>query len=67
MTARIIPIRKAPDPTPGPSHNVSARGLFVPYRGASTVCPGCGRSNWWVGRVTSECAFCATAIGIVHG
>lgn len=25
-------------------------------------CPGCGRSNWLVGRVTAECAFCSTAL-----
>lgn len=34
----------------------------APYRGAGTECPGCGRSHWHVGRITAQCAFCATAI-----
>jgi hypothetical protein len=25
-------------------------------------CPGCGRSHWYVGRITAECGFCGTAI-----
>jgi hypothetical protein len=25
-------------------------------------CPGCGRSQWIVGRVSAECAFCSTAL-----
>ena len=25
-------------------------------------CPGCGRTNWHVGRSTAECAYCATAV-----
>jgi hypothetical protein len=25
-------------------------------------CPGCGRSQWHIGRSTAECAFCSTAI-----
>jgi hypothetical protein len=25
-------------------------------------CPGCGRSQWLIGRMTAECAFCSTAI-----
>jgi hypothetical protein len=40
------------------------RGYSVLYRGASTPCPGCGRSHWHVGRLTAECAFCAVALGI---
>lgn len=31
------------------------------------VCPGCGRSHWLVGRMTAECAFCATAIPLEGG
>lgn len=25
-------------------------------------CPGCGRVQWYIGRMTAECAFCATAL-----
>jgi hypothetical protein len=25
-------------------------------------CPGCGHSNWLVGRSMAECAICATAL-----
>lgn len=39
------------------------RGYVVLYRQRQVNhCPGCGRSNWYVGRLTAECAFCATAI-----
>ncbi len=39
------------------------RGYHVTYRENDTNwCPGCGRSHWYVGRVTAECAFCGTAL-----
>lgn len=25
-------------------------------------CPGCNRSNWYIGRMSAECAFCGTAL-----
>lgn len=41
----------------------ATRGYHVAYRGDGTdVCPGCGRSHFYVGRVSAECAFCGTAI-----
>lgn len=41
------------------------RGNHVAYhQGEVNHCPGCGRSNWYVGRMNAECAFCATAIPI---
>jgi hypothetical protein len=41
------------------------RGYTVLYHeGERTHCPGCGRSNWNVGRCMAECAFCATALPI---
>jgi hypothetical protein len=49
--------------------NLKDRGyrlLFRPH--GNNSCPGCGRSHWHVGRVTAECAFCATALPIAeHG
>lgn len=41
--------------------HIRARGYAVLYR-PGLHCPGCGRSHWHVGRVTAECAFCATAL-----
>lgn len=39
------------------------RGYAVHYHaGEPNRCPGCGRSNWLVGRFSAECAFCATAL-----
>jgi hypothetical protein len=29
-------------------------------------CPGCGKSNWYVGRATAECAFCGSALPIAE-
>ena len=44
-------------------HEVAARGHHVVYRASETNrCPGCGRAQWYVGRVTAECVFCGTAI-----
>lgn len=37
------------------------------YRsGESNSCPGCGRQNWIVGRLMAECAFCGTALTLMH-
>jgi len=45
---------------------IRARGYHAVYRlGLVNHCPGCGRAHWHVGRVTAECAFCATALLIV--
>lgn len=43
------------------------RGHHVVYRAQETNrCPGCGRAQWHVGRVTAECAFCGTAIALAE-
>ncbi len=43
--------------------DIAARGHHVVYRSNETNrCPGCGRANWYVGRITAECSFCGTAI-----
>ncbi len=40
-----------------------ARGYYAVFREREVNhCPGCGRTHWIIGRVTAECAFCATAI-----
>ncbi|MDB5697889.1 MAG: hypothetical protein JWN69_693 [Alphaproteobacteria bacterium] len=47
--------------------DVAARGHHVVYRSNETNrCPGCGRANWYVGRITAECSFCGTAIALAE-
>jgi hypothetical protein len=29
-------------------------------------CPGCGRIQWLIGRVSAECAFCGTALPLAE-
>ena len=42
---------------------VGKRGYALIYNPARVnYCPGCGRSNWHVGRHVAECAFCTTAL-----
>lgn len=41
----------------------ASRGYCVTYRPDTiNFCPSCGRTHWIVGRITAECAFCATAL-----
>lgn len=43
--------------------DLSARGYHAVYReGERNHCPGCGRTQWLIGRISAECAFCATAL-----
>lgn len=45
-------------------------GYAIPYRkGERNFCPGCAGQQWIIGRLTAECAFCATALPMeaVHG
>lgn len=40
-------------------------GYRMHYReGEVNHCPGCSQTQWIVGRLTAECAFCATAIPV---
>ena len=44
-------------------HDPAHRGYHVVYReNEVNHCPGCGRSHWYVGRVSAECGFCGTAL-----
>lgn len=44
------------------------RGYHVVYRDREVNhCPGCGRSNWLIGRMMAECAFCDTALPLESG
>ena len=43
--------------------DLSARGYQVLFwSGEVNRCPGCGQSQWYVGRVTAECGICGTAL-----
>lgn len=43
--------------------DLKARGFGMTYHAKQvTSCPGCGRSHWYVGRMSAECAFCSTAL-----
>jgi PilZ domain len=46
---------------------LAKRGHHIVYRAhESNHCPGCGRSNWHIGRVTAECGFCGTAVPLAE-
>lgn len=45
------------------AHDPARRGYHIVYRENETNhCPGCGRSHWYKGRLSAECAFCGTAL-----
>jgi hypothetical protein len=47
--------------------DLAARGHHVVYRAnESNRCPGCGRAQWYVGRMTAECGFCGTAVALAE-
>ena len=47
--------------------SLTQRGHHIVYRAnAANHCPGCGRSNWFIGRVSAECGFCATAVPLAE-
>jgi len=47
------------------AHDPARRGFLVLYRpGEVNFCPGCGRTHWYVGRLSAECGFCGTAIAL---
>jgi uncharacterized protein (DUF983 family) len=47
------------------AHDPAFRGFQLLYHpGETNRCPGCGRSHWYVGRISAECGFCSTAIAL---
>jgi hypothetical protein len=51
----------------GQSREALMRGYAPVYREASrNHCPGCGQSQWFIGRVMAQCAFCETALPLEH-
>lgn len=46
-----------------PPSDPARRGYHAVYRLQETNhCPGCGRTHWYVGRISAECCFCGTAL-----
>jgi PilZ domain len=46
---------------------LAKRGHHIVYRAnAENHCPGCGRSHWYIGRVSAECGFCGTAVPLAE-
>ncbi|HET7576986.1 MAG TPA: hypothetical protein VFK19_10555 [Sphingomicrobium sp.] len=53
--------------TPGESWKPFERGYHAVYREHEiNHCPGCGRTQWIVGRVSAECAFCSAALPLAE-
>jgi hypothetical protein len=45
------------------AHDPALRGYHCVYRqNEINHCPACGRSHWFLGRVSAECGFCAAAL-----
>lgn len=45
------------------TYDNAMRGYGFAYRiGEENRCPGCGNSNWYIGRLSAECAFCAVTL-----
>ena len=53
--------------SPSFAAGLAQRGHHIVYRtNSSNHCPGCGRSHWYIGRVSAECGFCGTAIPLAE-
>jgi hypothetical protein len=46
---------------------LAQRGHHIVYRANEpNHCPGCGRSQWYIGRMSAECGFCGTAVPLAE-
>ena len=53
--------------TPTFAASLAQRGHHIVYRtNANNHCPGCGRSQWYIGRISAECGFCGTAVPLAE-
>ena len=53
--------------TPSFAATLAQRGHHIVYRiNADNHCPGCGRSHWYIGRLSAECGFCGTAVPLAE-
>lgn len=42
------------------------RYSFMYHDGGTNHCPGCGHTQWHIGRATAECASCGTALPLAE-
>ena len=57
-------MRLSSRPTPPP---FQPGGFRLAYReGTTNHCPACGQTQWYVGRISAQCAFCSTAMPFSH-
>jgi hypothetical protein len=53
--------------SPSLASAVAKRGHHILYRAnEANHCPGCGRSHWYIGRMSAECGFCGTAVPLAE-
>jgi hypothetical protein len=53
--------------SPSFAASLAQRGHHIVYRiNADNHCPGCGRSHWYIGRISAECGFCGTAVPLAE-
>jgi hypothetical protein len=53
--------------TPSFTATLANRGHHIVYRAnADNHCPGCGRSQWLIGRISAECGFCGAAVPLAE-
>ena len=67
--AHGLPTERGDTGAGGARHHplLSHHGFTPVYRTEEVNhCPGCGQCQWIIGRVTAECAFCATALPLQH-
>ena len=54
-------------PTDDTIRQLTGKGYHAVYREHDVNhCPGCGRTHWLIGRISAECAFCATALPLAE-
>ena len=60
-----VAAKKSEAPNKSFKLDLSSRGYQVLFwRDQVNHCPGCGRSQWHIGRITAECGLCGTALPI---
>jgi hypothetical protein len=53
--------------SPSFAAGLAKRGHHIVYRvNEANHCPGCGRSQWYIGRVSAECGFCGSAVPLAE-
>lgn len=63
----MSPVRVFERASPSFAAGLAQRGHHIVYRSnEANHCPGCGRSHWYIGRVSAECGFCGTAVPLAE-